>query len=111
MKLRNLTVTSLLLATTAISACAKPESTLTGRWASEKTSTAIEFKTDKTGVIHLKSNGNLPAEVPFRWEMTGNGNFRIQMTLPGSSTIRSGNGVLHDNQKMILEDDPFTKIK
>jgi len=110
MRLRNLIITVLLLFTSAISACAKPESTITGRWRSEKTATEMEFKTNNTGIIHLKSNGNLPAEVPFKWEMTGNENFKIQMSLPGSSTVRSGNGVLHDNQKMTLEDDPFTKI-
>lgn len=95
----------------SLCACSSPESKLVGRWVSDKTATVMEFSDNKTGIIHLRGGENLPPDVPFTWTMQDSSKFTVMMVLPGLSSPRSGKGALTGNDALVLEDDPFKKVK
>lgn len=108
LRIRSWLLLSLLL---PVLGCSKPESSLVGKWASEKTATVMEFNSDKTGVIHPRSGTNLPPSIDFKWTMEGADQFRVEMTLPGAAAAPTGVGRLVEKDSMIFEDDPFRKMK
>lgn len=91
--------------------CGKPEDKLIGRWVSEKTASTLEFYPNRSGAISLKFPSGLPSQVPFTWEMEKEGAFKVTMRMPGTPELRTGKGVLVNEGQLVLEDDPFRKVK
>ena len=91
--------------------CSKPESRLVGSWMNEKTSSSIEFNTDKTGVIHQRTNPQLPPDIPFKWTMLSGGEFKVEVAMPWSANAPAAQGRLEGKDTMTLGEDSFKKMK
>lgn len=107
----NVTCGVVFLLLLSIMGCSKPESKLVGKWKSDKTSTIMEFKNNKTGVIHPSPRSNLPPDIEFKWTILNDDLFKVEMSVPGASTPPAGLGKLETNDSLVLEDDTFKKIK
>jgi hypothetical protein len=83
-------------------------SKLAGTWTNPKTGSTMEFKSDKTGVIHQKSQGALPAGLNFTWKMVNQQEFSVSVTVPGYAEPVQGRGKL-DGNTLVLENDTFTR--
>jgi len=91
--------------------CSKPESKLVGTWMNEKTSSNIVFNMDKTGVIHQRTNPQLPPDIPFKWTLLSGGEFKVEVTMPGSPSAPAAQGRLEGKDTMVLGEDSFKKVK
>jgi len=91
--------------------CSKPESKVAGKWINEKTSSSIEFNSDKTGVIHQRTQVGLPPDLAFRWKMVNDGQFEVEVTVPGNPTPSKATGKLEGNDILVLQNDTFKKMK
>ncbi len=106
-----ITSLTIMLCLLSFSACSKPESKLVGTWINEKTSSSMEFKSDKTGVIHQKTHADIPADLAFKWTMLGDKQFRVEATVPGSPDLSTAEGRLEGSDTLILQNDTFKKMK
>jgi hypothetical protein len=102
---------AVLLCLLAVIACSKPESKLVGNWINEKTSSTMEFKSDKTGVIHQKTQADISADLAFKWTMSGDKKFRVEVTLPGAQAPATAEGHLEGSDTLVLQNDTFRKMK
>lgn len=108
LKIKNGLLFLLLL---SVLGCSKPESRLIGKWINEKTSSVMEFNSDKTGVIHQRTRADIPPDISFNWTMVGKDQFTVQVSLPGAQSPPAARGRLEAKDTFILEDDTFKKMK
>lgn len=94
-----------------VAGCSKPESKLIGAWSNTKTESRIEFNKDHTGAIYQRTNPNIPPNIPFRWTMLGDSQFKVEVGVPGATNAPAANGRLEGKDMMILENDTFKKVK
>jgi hypothetical protein len=94
-----------------IPSCSKPESKLVGTWINEKTSSSIEFNKDKTGVIFQRTNPHLPPNIPFRWEMLKDGEFKVETGAPDHPEGPSAKVTLVGKDTIVIDNDTFKKVK
>ncbi len=95
----------------SVLSCSKPESKVVGTWINEKTSSSIEFKKDKTGVIHQRTQANIPADLGFKWTMTGDKQFKVEVNMPGAPAPATAEGHLEGSDTLVLQNDTFKKMK
>jgi hypothetical protein len=91
--------------------CSKPESRLVGTWTNEKTTSSIEFNKDHTGVIYQRTNPNIPPNIPFRWTMLENGQFKVEVGGGGAPNAPAATGRLEGKDTLVLENDTFKKVQ
>lgn len=108
---RVVTSLAVLLCLLFLMSCRKPEPTVVGKWLNEKTSSTMEFNSDKTGVIHQKTQANIPADLAFKWTMLGNRQFRVEVTVPGAQAPVAAEGRLEGSDTLVLQNDTFRKMK
>jgi hypothetical protein len=101
----------MLLLLLSVLACSKPESRVIGTWVNEKTSSSIEFKNDKTGVIHQKTQANIPPDLEFKWAMLGNKQFKVEVNMPGASAPATSEGHLEGSDTLVIRSDTFKKMR
>ncbi len=106
-----ITSLAILLCLLSVFACSKPEAKLVGTWINEKTSSSMEFNSDKTGIIHQRTQINIPADLPFKWTMLGNKQFRVEVTVPGAPAPATAEGRLEGSDALVLQNDTFRKMK
>jgi hypothetical protein len=106
-----ITSLTIMLCLVSVFACSKPESKLVGTWINEKTSSSMEFKSDKTGIIHQKTQVNIPADLAFKWTMLGDKQFRVEVTVPASPDPATAEGSLEGSDTLVLQNDTFKKMK
>jgi hypothetical protein len=87
------------------------ESGAISTWTNEKTSSSIEFKRDKNGVIHQRTQANLPADNEFKWAMQGDKQFKVEVIMPGASSPATAEGRLEGSNTLVLQNDTFKKMK
>jgi len=105
-------ITSLaILLCLSVVACSKPESKLVGTWINEKTSSSMEFNSDKTGVIHQRTQADIPADLAFKWTVLGDKQFRVEVTVPGDPAPATAEGRLEGSDTLVLQNDTFRKMK
>ncbi len=93
-----------------IFACSKPS--VVGKWNNEKTSSSIEFYSNKTGVIHQTTHADMPPNLEFRWAMLDANQFEIVVNMPGSPNAETrATGKLVGNDTLVLQEDTFKKMK
>lgn len=95
----------------SIFACSKPESKLIGTWVNEKTPSSITFNNDHTGVIHQRTQADLPADLVFKWTMLGSDQFRVDVLVSGAAAGPAAQGTIVGNDTMVLQNDTFKKMK
>jgi hypothetical protein len=91
--------------------CSKPESKLVGTWVNERTSSSIEFNSNKTGVIHQRTQANVPSDLAFTWTMLGDKQLRVEVTVPGAPAPATAEGRLEGSDTLVLQNDTFKKMK
>jgi hypothetical protein len=102
--IRIILVMALLL---IVAGCSSPESQLIGKWVG-RTGT-FEFLKDKTGIINPPvGRVELPANVPFKWEMVGKDTVRLNISINGG---RMSIAKFEGKDVLIIEDDKFVKTK
>ena len=95
-----------------IIACSKTEPGVVGKWKNEKTSSSIEFYSNKTGVIHQTTHADMPRDLEFRWTMLNADQFEIVVNIPGSPNAEPrAVGKLEGNDTLVLQEDTFKKMK
>jgi hypothetical protein len=100
----------IFLVMVSVLGCSKPESKIVGKWKSE--TEVIEFRSNKTGVVHLGTQrNNLPSDVEFRWSMIKGKQFKVEMIVPGAVTPPTGRGKLESNDTLVFEDDVLKRMK
>jgi hypothetical protein len=90
--------------------CSKPESKVVGTWVNEKTSSSIEFKGDKTGNIHQRTQANIPIDLEFKWTMLGD-KLKVEVNVPGAPAPSTAEGHLEGSDTLVLQNDTFKKRK
>ena len=111
MKKKSMKIMVVILFLMPLLGCSKSETKLVGTWINENTSSSIEFNGNKTGIIHQRSQANVPTDLTFTWTMLKDDQFQIQVNLPGSSTMPTALGRLEGNDTLILEKDTFKRKK
>jgi hypothetical protein len=106
-----ITSLAILLCLLSVFACSKPESKLVGTWINEKTSSSMEFNSDKTGIIHQRTQIKIPADLPFKWTMLGDKQFRVEVTVPGAPAPATAEGRLEGSDTLVLQNDTFRRMK
>ncbi len=95
-----------------ILACSKTEPGVVGKWKNEKTSSSIEFFSNKTGVIHQTTHADLASDLAFKWTMLNANKFEIVVNIPGSPNAEPrAVGKLEGNDTLVLQEDTFKKMK
>lgn len=100
-----------LLVLLSVLGCSKPETKLVGTWTNEKTSSSMEFRSDKTGVIHQRTHTNIPPDIEFKWTMLDGDQFKVEVNMPGAATAQEARGKLEAKDTMVLDNDTFKKTK
>ncbi len=95
-----------------IIACSKTESGIVGKWKNVKTSSSIEFYSNKTGIIHQTTHADLAPDLEFKWTMLHDDQFEIVVDMPGSPKAEPrAVGKLMGNDTLVLQEDTFKKMK
>ncbi len=118
MKIMSFKSWAALLLLVPVLSCSKPDSTadrpeskMAGKWISTKTATVMEFNSNKTGVVHLKTDAKLPPDIQFKWTMYPDNQFSVDMIVPGAANVPTGRGKLITDDTMVFEDDTFKKTQ
>jgi hypothetical protein len=111
MRLFSIKSLALLLLLIPLVGCSKPESKMVGKWANEKTSSSIEFNSNKTGVIHQRTQAGLPSDLAFTWTMLDDKQFKVEVIVPGAPSAPTALGKLEGSDTLVLENDTFRKMK
>ena len=101
---------AILLVLLFVSGCSKPEDKLVGRWLNDKTSNGIEFEKNHSGAIFQRTDPSMPPNIPFKWTMIDDHQFKVDVGAPGTANAPTAKGRV-EGDTLTLENDKFTRVK